>query len=235
MSNARAVPKAHRRKNPEEKPDFAKPKPDAQISLTDADSAIMRKSKRSEYRQAYNAQAVVDADGSQLVIGSQVSQCASDRGELARDIAAIPKELGKPSDALADNGYANGDEVKQVEDQDINVLVATGAEGRQREYDFRPEKPGKELKEPKAQWLKDMSAKLETEEGREKYRLRQQTVEPVFGIIKSVLGFRQFSLRGIDKVRGEWMPVTLAYNFKRLHNLVLEQQKSEAQTAAADA
>lgn len=222
-------------KDPEEKPGFGKPEPDEQISLTDADSAIMRKSKRSEYRQAYNAQAVVDADGSQLIVGAEVSQCASDRGELAKDIASIPEELGKPSDALADNGFANGDEVKKVEDQDINVLVATGAEGRQREYDFRPEKPGKEPKEPKAQWRKDMAAKLETDDGREKYRLRQQTVEPVFGIIKSVLGFRQFSLRGIDKVCGEWKLVALAYNFKRLHNLVIEQQKSEAQTAAAAA
>ena len=103
------------------------------------------------------------------------------------------------------------------------MLVATGAEGRQREYDFRPEKPGKEPKEPKAQWRKDMAAKLETDDGREKYRLRQQTVVPVFGIVKSVLGFRQFSLRGIDKVCGEWKLVALGLNFKRLHNLVIEQ------------
>ena len=70
--------------NPEEKEGFGKPEPDEQISLTDADSAIMRKSKRSEYRQAYNAQAVVDADGSQLIVGAEVSQCASDRGERAQ-------------------------------------------------------------------------------------------------------------------------------------------------------
>ncbi|MEM8839802.1 MAG: IS1182 family transposase [Pseudomonadota bacterium] len=222
-------------KNPEDKDGFGKPEPGDQISLTDADSAIMRKSKRSEYRQAYNAQAAVDADGSQLIVGAEVSQCASDRGELAKDIAAIPAELGKPSDVLADNGFANGDEVKKVEDQGINALVATGAEGRQREYDFRPEKLGKEPKEPKAQWLKEMATKLETEEGREKYRLRQQTVEPVFGIIKSVLGFRQFSLRGINKVRGEWKLVVLAYNFKRLHNLIVGKQRSETQAAAVSA
>jgi transposase len=196
-----------------------KPKPDEQINLTDPDSNIMRKSKRSEYRQAYNAQAVVDGDGSQLILGNDVSQCASDRGELGRDIASIPDDIGKPSDVLADNGFANGDDVAALQDQGINVLVATGAEGRRRRYDFRPAKADKPYREPKADWLKDMTEKLKTDEGRRKYRLRQQTVEPVFGIIKAVLGFRHFNLRGIDKVRGEWNLVALAYNVKRLHTL----------------
>jgi transposase len=196
-----------------------KPKPDEQINLTDADSNIMRKSKRSEYRQAFNAQAVVDADGSQLIIGHAVSQCASDRNELAADIASIPDALGTPSQVLADNGFANGDDVAMLEEQGIDVLVATGAEGRKRRYDFRPAKDDKPAKEPRAEWLQEMSAKLETDEGRKKYRLRQQTVEPVFGIIKAVLGFRGFRLRGIEKVRGEWSLVALAYNVKRLHAL----------------
>jgi hypothetical protein len=196
-----------------------KPKPDEQINLTDADSNIMRKSKRSEYRQAFNAQAVVDADGSQLIVGHAVSQCASDRNELAADIASIPDALGTPSQVLADNGFANGDDVAKLEEQGIDVLVATGAEGRKRRYDFRPAKDDKPAKEPRAEWLQEMKAKLETDEGRKKYRLRQQTVEPVFGIIKAVLGFRGFRLRGIEKVRGEWSLVALAYNVKRLHTL----------------
>ena len=74
-------------------------------------------------------------------------------------------------------------------------------------------------KEPKAQWLKDMKAKLQTDEGRKKYKLRKQTVEPVFGVVKQAMGFRQFLLRGLDKVSGEWQLVTLAYNFKRLWNI----------------
>jgi len=196
-----------------------KPKPDEQINLTDADSNIMRKSKRSEYRQAFNAQAVVDADGSQLIVGHAVSQCASDRNELAADIASIPDALGTPSQVLADNGFANGDDVAMLEEQGIDVLVATGAEGRKRRYDFRPAKDDKPAKELRAEWLQEMNAKLETDEGRKKYRLRQQTVEPVFGIIKAVLGFRGFRLRGIEKVRGEWSLVALAYNVKRLHAL----------------
>jgi hypothetical protein len=101
-------------------------------------------------------------------------------------------------------------------------LVATGAQGRRRTHDFRPAKAQAPPKEPKADWLKAMAAKLESAEGRALYKLRQQTVEPVFGIIKAVLGFTEFSLRGRDKVAGEWDLVALAYNCKRLHKLKLE-------------
>ncbi len=88
----------------------------------------MRKSKAHEYRQAYNAQAVVDAGGSQLIVGARISQCASDRNDLTADIEAIPAALGPPKTALADNGYANGDEVESLAEIGIEVLVATGAE-----------------------------------------------------------------------------------------------------------
>ncbi len=182
----------------------------------------MRKSKQHEYRQAYNAQAVVDAGGSQLIVGARVTNCASDRNELVADIAAIPAELGRPETVLADNGYANGEEVAALAESDIEALVATGAAGRRRRYDFRPAKAEAPAKEPKAEWLQIMAAKLASEDGRALYRLRQQTVEPVFGIIKAVLGFTGFSLRGLDKVAGEWDLVALAYNCKRLHKLKLE-------------
>ncbi len=100
--------------------------------------------------------------------------------------------------------------------------MATGAQGPRRPHHFRPAKAVVAPKEPKAEWLKAMAAKLESEDGRALYRLRQQTVEPVFGIIKAVLGFTGFSLRGLDKVTGEWDLVALAYNCKRLHKLKLE-------------
>ena len=177
---------------------------------------------QNEYRQAYNAQAVVDAGGSQLIVGARVTNCASDRNELVADIAAIPAVLGRPATVLADNGYANGDEVAALAESDIEALVATGSSGRRRRYDFRPAKTEVPVKKPKAEWLKVMAAKLDSEEGRALYRLRQQTVEPVFGIIKAVLGFTGFSLRGLDKVAGEWDLVALAYNCKRLHKLKLE-------------
>ena len=94
-----------------------------------------------------------------------------------------------------------------------------GEEGRRRTHDFRPVKALPAAKEPKAEWLKAMAEKLTSEEGRALYKLRRQTVEPVFGVIKAVLSFTGFSLRGLDKVAGEWDLVTLAYNCKRLHKL----------------
>ena len=211
-----------RAKGKHPKPPDETPRPDEQSNLSDPDSRLMRKSKKHEYRQAYNAQAVVDAGGSQLIVGARVSNCASDRNELVADIEAIPAALGQPETALADNGYANGEEVESLAESGIEALVATGAEGRRRPHDFRPAKAETPPKEPKADWLRAMAAKLESEQGRALYRLRQQTVEPVFGIIKAVLGFTGFSLRGLDKVAGEWDLVALAYNCKRLHKLKLE-------------
>ncbi len=200
------------------KPPSDQPKCDEQTNLTDPDSRLMRKNKSSEFRQSYNAQAAVDAEDTQLILGTGVSQCASDRNELSKVVDAIDERVGMPATVLADNGYANGDEVKILEKREIEVLVATGAEGRKRQYDFRPVKE-ETPKEPKADWLQAMQSKMESDESREKYKLRKQTVEPVFGIIKNVLGFRQFLLRGIGKVELEWQLVALAYNCKRLHRL----------------
>ena len=211
-----------RAKGKHPKPPDDTPQPQAQSNLSDPDSRLMRRSKQHEYRQAYNAQAVVDAEGSQLILGARVSQCASDRGELLADIEAIPAALGEPERVLADNGYANGDQVERLAERGIEALVATGAEGRRRRHDFRPTRAPMPAKEPKAEWLQAMATRLASEEGRALYQLRQQTVEPVFGIIKAVLGFRGFSLRGLDKVAGEWDLVALAYNCKRLHKLQLE-------------
>ena len=100
--------------------------------------------------------------------------------------------------------------------------MATGAEGQRRPHDFRLQ-TGQQAKEPTSDWLREMADKLKTDEGKEQYRRRKQTVEPVFGIIKSVLGLRSFSLRGVEKVKGEWNLVALAYNCKLLHRLRLEQ------------
>ncbi len=210
-----------RAKGKHPKPPDATPRPDEQSNLSDPESRLMRKSKNHEYRQAYNAQAVVDAGGSQLIVAARVSNCASDRGELVADIAAIPAALGRPETILADNGYANGKEVESLAESGIEALVATGTEGRRRHHDFRPAKAETAAKEPKAEWLRAMAAKLDSAEGRALYRLRQQTVEPVFGVVKAVLGFTGFSLRGLDKVAGEWDLVALAYNCKRLHKLQL--------------
>ncbi len=136
-------------------------------------------------------------------------------------IEAIPASMGRPEMALADNGYAHGAEVESLAQKGIEALVATGAEGRTRRHDFRPAERGARPQEPRAEWLEAMAEKLASEPGRALYKLRQRTVEPVFGIIKAVLGFTGFSLRGRDKVAGEWNLVALACNCKRLHKLEL--------------
>ena len=130
----------------------------------------MRKSKHHEYRQAYNAQAAVDADGSQLVLGSRVSVSASDRNELVADVDAIPAALGAAERVLADNGYATGREVSQLQGRGVEVLVATRAQGQRRRHDFRPEPPEHLAKEPQADWIKAMRAKMELAENRAHYR-----------------------------------------------------------------
>lgn len=103
----------------------------------------------------------------------------------------------------------------------IEVYVAVEAEGR-RKYDYRPTRKGdKPFKNICAPWKRQMKEKVESEVGRALYRKRKQTVEPVFGAIKAAMGFRQFLLRGLEKIQGEWQLVTLAYNFKRLMSLKL--------------
>jgi hypothetical protein len=166
---------------------------------------------------------VVDAEGSWLVLGSRVSQCASDKNELSADIQSMPASLGKPATVLADNGYLNEDEVRALEsDEDrpgTEVLVSVHGEGRhlQRQHDFRPlVTPEKQPPAIRSEFILEMKERMEEESARKKYRRRMQTVEPVFGIIKKWMGFDRFLLRGIEKVRHEWNLVTLAYNFKRL-------------------
>ena len=122
---------------------------------------------------------------------------------------------------LADNGYANGKAVAALAESGIEAPVATTVQRRRRRHVFRPTEAGAAVKEAKAAWLRETANKLDSEEGRALYRLRQQSVEPVFGVIKAMLGFTHFSLRGLDKVAGEWDLVALAYNCKRLHKPTL--------------
>jgi len=190
-----------------------------QINLTDADSQLMRKSRRSSYQQVYNAQAVVDADGSQLVLGTDVLQTPSDANELETAIAKVPEKIGAVKKVLADGGYVNAEVIERIEKRGIEAYVAISDEEQNvRRYDYRPPKERKHKTVKKPQLVK-MREKLRTEEGRKIYAKRAKTVEPVFGIIKAPMGFRQFLLRGVEKVRIEWDLVCLAYNMKRLYNL----------------
>jgi transposase len=210
-------------KGPAPKPPVATPAPDEQINLTDPDARLMRKSKRESYTQSYNCQAVVDAGSSRLIVGQRVTDCASDGGQLEPDLQSIPSALGQPDRALADCGFADKEVFQQLRQErpalDLYVSVHREDAHAERRYDYRPldkiKKP-KTLTDPE---LLAMADKLKSAEGKAIYRQRACTVEPTFGIIKAVLGFRQFLLRGIQKVSGEWNLVCLAYNLKRLHRL----------------
>jgi transposase len=205
------------------KPPSQTPAPDDLINLTDPEAKLMRKNESEGYTQSYNAQAVVDVGGSQLIVGQRVSDLSNDANELAADVASIPASLGQPTKVLADCGFVDGQAFKHLaaERPGLQLYVSVRREDLQaeRRYDFRPPekiKPPKHLVDPA---LLAMAAKLATPEGKAIYRQRGRTVEPVFGIIKAVLGFRQFLLRGLRKVTGEWNLVCLAYNLKRLHRL----------------
>lgn len=210
-------------KGPEPKPPKATPEPDEQINLTDPDARLMRKSQRESYTQSYNAQAVVDVGASRLIVGQRVSDCASDAGQLEPDLQSIPETLGSPDQALADCGYVDREVFERLREErpglDLYVSVHREDAHAERRYDYRPLDKIKKPKVITDPVLLAMADKLKTPEGKTIYRQRACTVEPVFGVIKAVLGFRQFLLRGMKKVSGEWNLVCLAYNLKRLHRL----------------
>jgi Transposase DDE domain/Transposase domain (DUF772) len=201
------------------KPPEETPPPTQQTNLTDPDSPLMRKSKAHEYRQAYNAQAVVCAEGSQLILATAVATTPSDQPTFAATILAMEETIGLPQTVLADAGFASGAAVAALEARNIEPLVAIARTQPHRPYDFRPPpdpKPERPITQP---WRLAMKAKLESEDGKARYKKRKQTVEPVFGIIKSALGFTRFHLRGLANVAAEWLLIALAYHCRRLYRL----------------
>ncbi len=200
------------------------------FNFTDPDSRLMCKTRSSEFRQSYNAQAVVDAEGSMLILAAAVTQSANDSTQLERMVHAVDPQIGKPSSLLADTGYVDADAMERLEKEGMELFVAVrrGDNQDQRHYDYRPASVLSKAKEeahkpPKDPRLAKMQEKLRTPEGREKYNKRKQTSEPVFGVIKAPMGFRQCLLRGIEKVSGEWSLVAVAYNVRRLWTLKKQQ------------
>jgi len=193
-------------------------RPTDQINLTDEASRIMPVAGGG-FEQCYNAQAVVAA-GSLLVVAAQVVQAPNDKQQIEPmldKIAALPEQLGRPETLLADNGYFSEANVALCAAAQIDPMIALG---RQSHYPSLSERfaeapPAPEKPTP----LEAMSHRLQTPAGKKLYALRKQTPEPVFGIIKSVMGFRQFLLRGLDNVQGEWSLVTMAWNMKRMFAL----------------
>ena len=168
------------------------------------------------FEQCYNAQAVVAAD-SLLVIAPDVVQAPNDKQQIVpmlEKIDALPEGLGGVDTLLADNGYFSEANVTQCAAAEVEPLIAVGRQSHHPSWRERFTAPPPEPENPTA--VERMAWRLRTPQGKKLYGLRKQTPEPVFGIIKSVMGFRQFLLRGLDKVRGEWSLVTMAWNFKRM-------------------
>jgi transposase len=191
------------------------PRPSDQVNLTDEDSRIMPVAGGG-FEQCYNAQAAVAA-GNLLVVATDVVQAPNDKQQvepMLEKIGALPEGLGKVENLLADTGYFSAGNVEACEKVGVTPLIAMGRQPHHpplgERFSPAPEAP----KEPTP--VEAMAHRLKTAAGRALYALRKQTPEPVFGIIKSVLGFRQFSLRGLDKVRGEWNLMTMAWNLKRM-------------------
>lgn len=194
------------------------PGPKDQLNLTDADSRIMPV-PGGGFEQAYNAQATV-AVGSLLVVAHEVTQATNDKQQIepALDkLRALPAALGTATSLLADTGYFSADNVAACRQASIDPLIAMG---RQPHYPplaerFAPAPAAPVDPTP----LEAMAHRLKTPEGKALYALRKHTPEPVFGVIKSVMGFRQFSMRGLEKAKGEWSLVTMAWNVKRMFAL----------------
>jgi len=203
----------------EPEPPSDNPPDKAQFNFTDEESRIMKAGNGNHYEQAYNAQAAVDTEGSMLILGKHVTDHVNDKLELKPAVNSVNPEVRGISYADTDSGYFSEAAIEEVEKNGIVVYSAVERQSHHRTVDDlkKKEDPPELLEEVSVK--ERMIHRLKTKEGKEKYKKRKETVEPVFGIIKSVLGFRQFLLRGLEKVNLEWDLVTLAYNFKRLYKL----------------
>jgi transposase len=209
------------------------PEPGEQYNFTDAASRIMKAGNGNHFEQSYNAQAAVEVE-SRLIVGERVSQSPNDKAELVPTLASVPAAAGGLAVALVDSGFFSVAAVQQIEHTaagratGTTVYAAVEKTGHHRSVADLEQQPEPEAPAPGASVIEVMRHRLKTRGGKELYQLRQQTVEPVFGIIKSVLGFRQFRLRGREKVTLEWTLVCLAYNLKRLHRLGAGLKLAEA-------
>lgn len=200
-----------------------------QSNFTDPDSRIMKAGSGSHYEQAYNAQAAVEVD-SMLIVGQRISQSPNDKQELEPTVAAIHADLFTPTVILADSGFYSEGAVERMEQQGTSRVYAAVQRVR---HGVRVEEMMRRAEPlplpPDAPMTERMRHRLETTEGKRFYRLRKQTVEPVFGIIKHAMGFRQFLLRGVERVTTEWSLVCASYNMRRVFRLL---KNVESLTAA---
>jgi len=221
-------------RGPEPKAPRSEPLPTDQYNFTDPESRIMKAGSGQHFEQSYNAQAAVEVD-SRLIVGQRVSQAPNDKEQLVPTVTTVEKPVTSIAAVLTDSGFYSEAAVQAVEQnaqgQPTGTTVYAALERKDHHRSVRdlerksdPPVPG-----AGAGVAEVMKHRLQTAVGKAKYKLRQQTVEPVFGIIKSVMGFRQFRLRGTAKVSLEWTLVCAAYNLKRLH--LMSASRAMAPTA----
>ena len=187
------------------KREFGQPEDRAQDNFTDPDSRIMKRAGGG-FDASYNAQTAVD-DAAHIIVAAELTNNASDAGELPTMLQAVQDNLGElPEQALADTGYKAEAVFEALAGTGCELVVAVGREGKQA-LRFDPQR---------SPHTAAMAAKLQTDEGRAAYRRRKWIAEPPNGWIKHVLGFRQFSLRGLHRVQAEWKLVCLALNLRRM-------------------
>ena len=211
-------------RGPEPKAPSEEPEPKAQYNFTDPESRIMKAGNGKHFEQAYNAQAAVDE--AMMIVGQRMSVAPNDKQELAANVQAISPVVKEAVKAvLTDSGFYSEAMVQAVEQKSdgtasgmtVYAAVEKGSH-HQSVADLLPQPEPAELPE-NASAKEKMAHRLKTAAGKTLYKLRKQTVEPVFGIIKEVMGFRRFLLRGLEKVSLEWLLVCVSYNLKRLFTL----------------
>ena len=196
-------------------PEAEKAKPEAkmQYNFTDPESRIMKGA--DSFVQAYNAQIAVEPDF-QLIVGQQVTQAANDKQQMQPLVEVIQEQSGqKPAEVVSDSGYCSEANLQYIEKKKIEGYVAVDRESyrdRERPCPRGPLPAG-------ATRVDRMRRKLQTKKGAAIYATRKTIVEPVFGQIKQARGFRQFLLRGLKKVQGEWAIICLTHNILKLHRL----------------
>jgi len=206
----RAREEAKSKDKPEEK---AKPKAKMQYNFTDPESRIMPGA--DGFVQAYNTQIAVEPDF-QWIVGQRVSQATNDKQQLVPTMKAIEEQAGqKPQEVMTDSGYCSEANLKYLEEKKIEGFIATDKESYRDRH-----QPGPRGPLPQGATRVDrMRRKLQTKVGAAIYSRRKTIVEPVFGQIKQARGFRQFLLRGLEKVQGEWAMICLTHNILKLHRL----------------
>lgn len=187
-----------------------------QVNLTDEESRIMLVSGGG-FQQSYNAQASVEHD-SRLIVHQHLTQHVADKQEIVPTLQYFDKHIElRPEELLADAGYMSEANVEACEKANITPYISLRKERHNQTLQERSEPADPLPENPTA--LQKMRHRLQTKEGKAIYALRKSTIETVFGVIKHVIGFRQLLLRGLQKAKGEWSLVCLAYNLKRMHTI----------------